>query len=52
MQIKFWKIFSKTTQQNSETHVFYPNSPWVCSKLKFVRVVVPLALLAEILADS
>ena len=29
---------------------FYPDSPWVCV-IKFVQVVVPLALSAEILAD-
>ena len=35
--------------QNFE--IFYPNNPWICSKLKFVQMVVLLALLAKILAD-
>ena len=45
----FENLFSKTTQQNAE--IFYPNSSWVCYKLKFVQVVLPLALLAKILVE-
>ena len=46
MQIKFWKIFSKTTQRILR-HIYF-----ILIVLGYVQVVVPLALLAEILADN
>ena len=48
------QAFENLLLQNNSTdffQIFYPNSPLVCSKLKFVQMVVLLALLAKILAD-
>ena len=49
------QTFENLFLQNRILGYLLPNCPWVCvphhEPIKFVQVVVPLAFLAEILAD-